>query len=61
MSDIEAQEEIGGVGNRVVRLDEMDATEWFDAALRINPHLSREQFNEDWREFVRLKRLHSLS
>lgn len=37
------------------RLDELDREEFWDIARRLNPDLSREQYDRDWEEFQALK------
>jgi hypothetical protein len=44
-----------------VRLNELDADEWFDVARRFKPDMTREQFDKDWAEFQEMKRLRSLN
>lgn len=39
-------------------LNEFDADEWFDAAKRLKPEMTRAEFDEDWAEFQRLKAEH---
>jgi hypothetical protein len=43
------------VSERDVRLNEYDADEWFDVCRQLDPKLTREQFDEMWREFQELK------
>ncbi len=33
----------------------LDQDEWFDIARTFKPELTREEFNEQWAEFLRLK------
>ena len=42
----------------VERLDEFDADEWFDVACKLNPTISREEFDETWQRFQREKAEH---
>lgn len=37
------------------RLDELNREEWWEVAKRIDPNMTREQFDADWEEFCRLK------
>jgi hypothetical protein len=38
-----------------VRLNEMDDNEWWDVARKLNPNLTREEFDQQWRDFQREK------
>lgn len=38
-----------------VRLDELDRDEWWDVCRLVRPDITREEFENDWREFAELK------
>lgn len=38
------------------RLDELNREEWWEVAKRIDPNMTREQFDADWEEFCRMKK-----
>ena len=38
-----------------VRLDCYDKEEWWDVARRVNPNITREEYDRQWDEFVQMK------
>jgi hypothetical protein len=38
------------------RLDEYDKEEWWDVARRLNADITREEYEQQWAEFVALKK-----
>ena len=43
-------------GDKPVRLDEFDRTEWFDVARALKPGLTEQEYGAMWDEFIALKR-----
>ena len=43
------------------RLDHLDETEWWDVCQRVRPDVTRDEFEEQWREFEAMKRARRLS